>query len=276
MNQIFLDTIFTEEPFFYPKQLEHFHFHSWERMEKELHNDSTSPSQQKKVNKSFKDLVQDFADYTTAHGIGRLGASQTLFGKIFWSLCCLGAFFMFGFQATGLFQQYLSNPVATSVSVTFEKVCVWTGKYFIHMVWFALLLPSCHEIWNKCADNLYQTILLISQPKNAQVATSLLTSCNTVAMSTSRYQDACRWWKLFRLVPSTWFVVYLKDAYRVHDSPKSSQLTSTFVFPFSVFHSQPWQSAIWTCSAILWPLKRSWICSKKICSILGVKLRVSN
>ena len=33
-------------------------------MEEELHNDSTSPSEQKKANKSFKDLVQDFADWT--------------------------------------------------------------------------------------------------------------------------------------------------------------------------------------------------------------------
>ena len=146
-------------------------------MEEELHNDSTSPSEQKKANKSFKDLVQDFAGYTTAHGIGRLGASETLFGKIFWSLCCLGAFFMFGFQATGLFQQYLSKPISTSVSVTLEKVCVWTGKYFIHMVSFTLLLPSCREIWNKCADNSYCTILLTSHAaKNAQVATSLLTA----------------------------------------------------------------------------------------------------
>ena len=93
-------------------------------MEEEIHNDSTSPSEQKEANKSFKDLVQDFADYTTAHGIGRLGASQTLFGKIFWSLCCLGAFVSFGVQASGLFQQYLSKPISTSVSVTLEKVCV--------------------------------------------------------------------------------------------------------------------------------------------------------
>ena len=93
-------------------------------MDEELHNDSTSPSEEQKANKSFKDLVQDFAGYTTAHGIGRLCASETLFGKIFWSLCCLGAFFMFGFQATALFQQYLSKPISTSVSVTLEKVCV--------------------------------------------------------------------------------------------------------------------------------------------------------
>ena len=59
---------------------------------------------------------------TTAHGIGRLAASQTLFWKIFWSLVCISASGMFVYQARGLFQQYLSKPVATSVSVTFEKV----------------------------------------------------------------------------------------------------------------------------------------------------------
>ena len=69
-------------------------------------------------------------DYTSAHGIGRLAASQTLFWKIFWSLICMGAFGMFIYQATGLFEQYLSKPVATSVSVTFEKVYIFELNMF--------------------------------------------------------------------------------------------------------------------------------------------------
>ena len=91
-------------------------------MEPGYHQKSTSPPDEKKESKSFKKLVQNFMDYTSAHGIGRLAASQTLFWKIFWSLICMGAFGMFIYQATGLFEQYLSKPVATSVSVTFEKV----------------------------------------------------------------------------------------------------------------------------------------------------------
>ena len=98
-------------------------------MENQLHKESTVPPDEKKENKSLKGLVLNFMEYTTAHGIGRLAASQTLFWKIFWSLSCIGALVMFVYQAAGLFEQYLSKPVATSVSVTFEKVCL-NGRYF--------------------------------------------------------------------------------------------------------------------------------------------------
>ena len=41
---------------------------------------------------------------------------------------------MFTYQGTELFQQYLSKPVATTMSVTFEKVRL-NGKLFCnHMV----------------------------------------------------------------------------------------------------------------------------------------------
>ena len=107
---------------FLPKPARSPSFHSGS-MEERYHKKSNSPSEDKKDSKSFKKLAQNFMEYTSAHGVGRLGASETLFWKIFWSLVCMGAFGMFIFQAIGLFQQYLSNPVATSVSVTFEKVC---------------------------------------------------------------------------------------------------------------------------------------------------------
>lgn len=74
-----------------------------------------------KDEKTFKNLMLKFMGYTSAHGIGRLGESKTIFWKIFWSLICLGAFGMFIFQAYGLFTLYLSRPVSTSVKITFEK-----------------------------------------------------------------------------------------------------------------------------------------------------------
>ena len=105
-----------------------------EKMEPQSHQESTTPLEGKTENKPFKDLVHNFMEYTTAHGIGRLAASQTLFWKIFWSLTCIGAFIMFTYQGTELFQQYLSKPVATTMSVTFEKVRL-NGKLFCnHMV----------------------------------------------------------------------------------------------------------------------------------------------
>lgn len=75
-----------------------------------------------KEEKTFKSLLHKFTGYTTAHGIGRLGESNTVFWKIFWTLVCIGAFGMFIFQAYGLFELYLARPVATSVKITFEKV----------------------------------------------------------------------------------------------------------------------------------------------------------
>ena len=103
-----------------------------DRMELQCHQKSTAPPEKKADNSSFKKLVLNFMGYTTAHGIGRLAASQTIFWKIFWSLVCIGASGMFIYQATGLFKQYLSKPVATSVSVTFEKVRL-NGIIFLHV-----------------------------------------------------------------------------------------------------------------------------------------------
>jgi hypothetical protein len=84
--------------------------------------DGASSPQEKRESKSFKKLVHNFMGYTSAHGIGRLAESKTIFWKIVWSLVCMGAFSMFIYQFIGLFQQFLSKPVSTSVSVTFEKV----------------------------------------------------------------------------------------------------------------------------------------------------------
>ena len=99
-------------------------------MEPQSHQESTTPLEKKTENRSFKDLVYNFTQYTTAHGISRLAASQTIFWKIFWSLVCIGASGMFIYQARGLFKQYLSKPVTTSVSVAFQKVRL-NGQYII-------------------------------------------------------------------------------------------------------------------------------------------------
>ncbi|XP_028411245.1 degenerin deg-1-like isoform X2 [Dendronephthya gigantea] len=81
---------------------------------------STTPGK-KKESKSFKKLVHNFMGYTSAHGIGRLADAKNLFWKIFWSLVCMGALSMFLYQFIGLFKQFVSKPVTTSVSITFEK-----------------------------------------------------------------------------------------------------------------------------------------------------------
>ncbi|XP_028411225.1 degenerin deg-1-like isoform X2 [Dendronephthya gigantea] len=66
-------------------------------------------------------LIRNFLGYTTAHGFSRLEGSKGFFWKIFWALVCLGSFGMFVFQVHGLFEQWLSRPITTTVRITFEK-----------------------------------------------------------------------------------------------------------------------------------------------------------
>ncbi|XP_046838980.1 degenerin unc-8-like [Xenia sp. Carnegie-2017] len=78
-------------------------------------------SSAKKEGNTFRKLVLSFTRDTSAHGIGQLANSKTLLSRVFWSLVCMGALGMFVYQAKGLLQQYLSKPIATTVSVSFEK-----------------------------------------------------------------------------------------------------------------------------------------------------------
>ena len=97
------------------------------------HKSSAHPKE-KKDSKSFKKLIYNFMGYTSAHGVGRLAESKTVFWKIFWSLVCMGAFGMFIYQGIGLLEQFISKPVSTTVSITFEKVTYYyiqTSSRFI-------------------------------------------------------------------------------------------------------------------------------------------------
>ena len=96
-------------------------FHSTNRMEPRSQRKHPASSQEKKGSKSFIKLIHSFMGYTSAHGIGRLAESKTIFWRIFWSLVCMGAFGMFIYQGVGLLKQFFSKPVSTTVSVTFEK-----------------------------------------------------------------------------------------------------------------------------------------------------------
>jgi hypothetical protein len=63
--------------------------------------------------------------------------------RIFWTLAILGASAMFAMEVMNLFKLYLSRPVQTSVTVTFEKVysvfCRSTGT---HCFWSPNLSAS--------------------------------------------------------------------------------------------------------------------------------------
>ncbi|XP_028408120.1 amiloride-sensitive sodium channel subunit alpha-like [Dendronephthya gigantea] len=71
--------------------------------------------------RSLRDILVDFMGYTTGHGFARLVAATSIAWRIFWVVAVLGAFGMFVFEVSELFKLFLSRPVQTSVTVTFEK-----------------------------------------------------------------------------------------------------------------------------------------------------------
>ena len=81
---------------------------------------------EEKKNPSFRGILVEFMGYTTGHGFGRLVAATTFVWRIFWTLAILGASGMFAMEVMNLFKLYLSRPVQTSVTVTFEKVYYYT------------------------------------------------------------------------------------------------------------------------------------------------------
>ena len=72
--------------------------------------------------RSLLDILVDFMGYTTGHGFARLVAATSTAWRIFWIIAVLGAFGMFVYHASNLFQLFLSRPIKTSVTVAFEKV----------------------------------------------------------------------------------------------------------------------------------------------------------
>jgi hypothetical protein len=84
-------------------------------------------------NSSFRGIMSEFMGYTTGHGFGRLIAATSILWRIFWVLAVIGAFGMFVFEVIQLFKLFLSRPVQTSVSVTFEKVRFRESCKFIEL-----------------------------------------------------------------------------------------------------------------------------------------------
>lgn len=114
-SAIYRRELFLPEPVNKLPPLRHRHSLRMEERPAEKHEDED------KDDKTFSKVVLKFMGYTSAHGIGRLADSKTIFWKIFWTLVCMGAVGMFIYQAYGLFELFLSRPVSTSVKISFEK-----------------------------------------------------------------------------------------------------------------------------------------------------------
>ena len=73
---------------------------------------------------SIKQVISNFCSYTTAHGLGRLAESRSVFRRVIWSLFCIGALTMFVIQMYNLFVIYRSRPVSTVVNIHHESVSI--------------------------------------------------------------------------------------------------------------------------------------------------------
>ena len=71
--------------------------------------DSTIP-------RSTKEIIRDFGNYTTTHGVGRLAEAKTIFSRLIWTIFILGAFLYV----------HLSNT--RIVSIVSESTCIYIGS----------------------------------------------------------------------------------------------------------------------------------------------------
>ena len=66
---------------------------------------------------SFRTLIRDFCDYTSAHGFGRINASRHWISTIFWILLCVAAVTMTTVHLHMLYKKYQSRPRTTLVEI---------------------------------------------------------------------------------------------------------------------------------------------------------------
>ena len=72
---------------------------------------------------TLRHVFEDFAQYTTAHGIHRIEASPSTTRKCLWILVCIAAYSYLIYSCHCVLRAYLfEKPLSTSISVSYEKV----------------------------------------------------------------------------------------------------------------------------------------------------------
>ena len=72
--------------------------------------------------RQLKELLQRFAEETTAHGISQVASSKSLFWRLFWVLVTLGGGGMVIYQGILLFNTYISKPTKSDIDITYRRV----------------------------------------------------------------------------------------------------------------------------------------------------------
>jgi hypothetical protein len=84
--------------------------------------------------KSVRECVLEFMSYTIAHGLGRLAATLTTPGKLFWFTSCVTTSVLFIYFTTEHWKTYLSRPVQTTLTVNYENVIIVYARWFFRSI----------------------------------------------------------------------------------------------------------------------------------------------
>ncbi|EDO34532.1 predicted protein [Nematostella vectensis] len=86
-----------------------------------LNNDDAT----KNATGGFLSLIRDFAASTTAHGIGKVFAADSMVRRALWLLGCLTVYAVMIFMCAQLLVRYLEKPVVSRVEVSYEESLVF-------------------------------------------------------------------------------------------------------------------------------------------------------
>lgn len=76
-------------------------------------------------NRSLRALLLEFAEGSTAHGVGRIASSESAIWRLFWILVTLAGGGMVIYQGILLINTYKSKPIKSNIDITYKRVsCV--------------------------------------------------------------------------------------------------------------------------------------------------------
>lgn len=70
---------------------------------------------------SLRALLYEFADETSAHGVGKIGKANSIFWRLFWVLVTLACMGMVIYQGILLLGTFLDKPTKSDIDVTYAR-----------------------------------------------------------------------------------------------------------------------------------------------------------
>ncbi len=81
--------------------------------------------------RSLRALLHEFAETTSAHGVGRIASAESVAWRLFWVLVTLAGCGMVIYQGILLVNTYQKRPVKSNIDVTYKRVsCVTVFDFF--------------------------------------------------------------------------------------------------------------------------------------------------